>query len=211
MITLAEVLDGVFSSLMSSVHTCLPGRVESFDYQARKATVKPLLKKQFLDGTVLPLPVLVNVPVVFPCTETAGVVFPVNKGDGVLIVFAERALERWLSSGEDSEPGDPRKFDLSDGVAIPGLFSFRQESFAPNNEDLVVRNAGQTVTVKANGDVEIGGASLKKLVTDEFVTLFNNHTHDYFPSTTPAPTPVPTAAPLVPMTSAHLTAKVSAQ
>lgn len=176
--TLSDALVTTFWSLLASIHTCMPGRIESYEFKTQKASVKPLLKKKFLDGDVIEIPPLVNVPVVFPRTSTAGVTFPLKKGDGVLLVFAERSLERWYSSGLDSEPGDSRKFDLSDAIAIPGLFSFAQANLARNNTDLVVENEGQKITIKPNGEIELGGANLKKLVNEEFKAVFDGHVHN---------------------------------
>lgn len=175
--TLAQAIKVSFESMMENIHTCLPGRVEKYEYSQQKANVKPLIKKVYLDNTVVDLPVLVNVPIVFPRTVSAGITFPINKGDGVLLLFSERALERWYSSGDDSEPGDNRKFDLSDAIAIPGLYSFGQANIASNNDDLEIHHSGQKVTIKKNGDIEIGNSSLKKVITDMLISLFNNHVH----------------------------------
>lgn len=202
---LSTAIESTFLSMIADIHTCLPGTIETYDYKKRKATVKPLIKKKYIEGDTQELPILVNVPIVFPCSKIAGVVFPLSRGDGVLIVFSERALERWKSSGNVVEPGDPRKFDLSDGIAIPGLFSFKQNSFASNNNDLEVANKGQTITIKKNGDIDIGGTPVSKLVNESFMTLFNAHTHL---SAAPG---IPTATPLPLMTALNLTSKVKAQ
>ena len=174
---LEETLVTVFNSLMEDIHTCLPGSIESYSYETQKATVKPLIKKKYLDGTVLELPVLVNVPITFPRTKMSGITFPVNKGDGVLLMFTERALERWYSSGKDSEPGDRRKFDISDAIGIIGCFSFADKNLASNNADVEIHHKEQKIVIKSNGDIELGIASLKKLVTEDIFSKFNTHVH----------------------------------
>lgn len=183
--TLADAIVNTFWSLISSLHTCLPGRIEKYSREEQKANVKPLIKKQYLDGSAAELPVISNVPVVFPRTQRAGITFPLEQGDGVLLVFAERALDRWLSSGVDSGPGDSRKFDLSDAIAIPGLFSFKQENLAISDEDVEIHNSGQRITIKRNGDIDVG-IDVKKLVTEEFALLFDNHVHNVSVAGTPA-------------------------
>jgi len=167
--TLSSALNTVFESLISDVHTALPGRIEKYEYATQKAQVKPLIKRKYLDGEVLELPVLVNVPVVFPRTKNSGITFPLTKGDGVLVIFTERALERWKSSGGDSEPGDRRKFDLSDGIAIPGCFSFKDANIASNNEDLEIHHNGFRIVIKKNGKIKLlgaGGTDLIKVLDD---------------------------------------------
>lgn len=208
--TLAAAIENTFMTLLSHIHTCLPGRIETYDYTTQKATVKPLIKKKYLDGDVQELPVLTNVPVQFPRTKKSGITFPLTRGDGVLIVFSERSLERWKSSGDDTEPGDARKFDLSDGIAIPGLFSFKQKNIASNNNDLEVQHNGQFVTIKKNGDIEVGKSSLKKLVNDTFKSLFNSHTHATTATISTGPVGV-IGVPNQQMTDSQLTDKVKAQ
>ena len=48
------------------VHTALPGQVIAYDYSTQKASIQPCLKKSYLDGTTQEMPILNNVPVVFP-------------------------------------------------------------------------------------------------------------------------------------------------
>jgi len=170
--TLASALNTVFESLISDVHTALPGRIEKYEYSTQKAQVKPLIKRKYLDGEVLEMPVLVNVPVVFPRTKKSGITFPLAKGDGVLVIFTERALERWKSSGTDSEPGDRRKFDLSDGIAIPGCFSFKDANLATNNEDLEIHHNGFKIVIKKDGKIQMLGSSGVDLVKvlDDWMT-----------------------------------------
>jgi hypothetical protein len=191
--SLTQAIENVMQVFLAGIHTCLPGQIESYDFRTSKVSVKPLIKKKFLDGTILEIPIIENVPVVFPRTSRSGTTFPLKKGDKCLIVFSQRAMERYLSSGEDSEPGDKRKFDLTDAIAIPGLFSFVEGSIASNNDDMEISHEGQKVTIKKNGDIQIGSSSLKKLVTEEFKDVFNNHVHNFtaapsgvFSTSTPA-------------------------
>ena len=167
--TLNDAIVTTFDSLLSAVHTSLPGRIEKYDYKKQQAEVKPLVKKKFIDGEVMELPVLVNVPVVFPRTKKSGITFPLATGDGVLLIFAERSLERWYSTGEDSEPGDRRKFDMSDAIAIPGCFSFANDNLASNNDDLEIHHNGFKIVIKKNGNIQLlgtGGTDLVKVLDD---------------------------------------------
>jgi hypothetical protein len=175
-LTLSEAIQTVIWSVLSTVNTCLPGRIES--YSDNKASVQPLIKRKNLSNTVETLPIISNVPVVFPRTQTTGITFPIKKGDGCLLVFSQRAMERFLSSGEIVEPGDSRKFDLTDAIAIPGLFSFNASALASNNTDVEIHNNNQKIVIKENGDIEIGASSLLKLITENFKSLFDNHVHN---------------------------------
>jgi len=207
--TLIEVIENALLRAFDDVHTCMPGRFESYEFKPQKATVKPLIKKIYLDGTVLDLPVLGNVPVIFPRTKTSGITFPINKGDKCLLVFSERSLEQWYLTGNNTEPGDRRRYDLSDAIAIPGLFSFAEKNIQTNNNDVEIHNKGQRIAIKANGDIDVGsGAIINKLVNDTFLTLFDSHTHIYSPG---PGTPLPTAPPIPISTPLNATSKVRAE
>jgi len=176
--SLASTIHRTFEALLSEMNTCIPGVIVSYDYKTRKASVKPQIQKKFRDGSPsLALPVIVNVPVVFPGSSKVGIHFPLKKDDSVLIVFSQRSIDKWLSDGLDSDPGDFRKFDLSDAIAIPGLNSFNKANFATNNEDVVITNESEKITIKSNGDIQLGKDSLKKLVNESFLTLFDTHFH----------------------------------
>ena len=47
--------------------------------------------------------------------------------------------------------------------------------------DIEVKNNNNTITLKANGDIELGASTLKlkTLVHSAFLTLYNAHTHPY--------------------------------
>jgi len=176
--TLNQAIETAVKFQLGLINTCLPGRVETYDYKTQKATVTPLIKKKYKDGTVSPMPIISAVPVIFPRTKTSMIHFPLVQGDGVLLVFSQRSLETWLFKGGESEPGDPRKFDLTDAIAIPGLWDFTAATLAENNDDFIIVHNSEKIIIKKDGNIEIGANSLKKLVNEEFKTLFNNHVHN---------------------------------
>lgn len=215
-------------AVTNQIHTALPGRIESYDHEKQKADVKPLLKRVYKDGEVLDVPVVPSVPVVFPRGNSSSLTFPLKKGDGVLLVFAERSLDKWLSEGGIVAPDDPRKFDLTDAVAIPGLYPFNVPGLAANNEDVILIHGENFITIKssgeieisgankivlrANGDIEIGGAGLKKLMTETIISSFNTHLHlSASPGSVTGPPIDATLAPVIWTTMEDATQKVSAQ
>jgi len=222
--SLTGAIQTVIDVAMESFNTCLPGTFETYNFSSQKASVQPMLTKKYADGVVQTFKPIAEVPVMFPRTKNSGITFPISRGDGCLILFTQRSMELYLNSGKISNPGDPRKFDLSDAVAIPGLFTFNQENLASNNDDLELHHNGikitikknkdieigtnQKITIKSNGDIELGTSSLLKLVNSTFLTIFDTHTHLYNPG---PGAPVVTATPLPVSTSGNLTSKVSAE
>ena len=141
------------------IHTCLPGQIEQYDHTKQKADVKPLIKKKYVDGSVVPMPVISNVPVVWPAGGGGSITFPLKQGDGVLLVFSERSLDTWLSKGGDAEPGSRHKFDLSDAIAIPGLHPFTHTSNSDNNTDFLLKYKTGKFRIDQNGKIAFGSGS----------------------------------------------------
>ena len=123
--SLAEVIDLAISARLAGLHTHLPARVERYDPATQLADVVPCLLARFEDddGNVSsqPMPVLTNVPVVFPGAGGFRITFPVQAGDTVWLSFSERSIDEWKSLGGQVAPGDPRQHALPDAVALVGL------------------------------------------------------------------------------------------
>lgn len=161
---LAEVIRRAVERGTARIHTSIPGRVLSYDAGSQTATVQPVIRSRFRDAdgeilTYLP-PQIANVPVAFPSGGGCSITWPLNSGDPVLLVFAERSTDEWRSrKGNDHEPTDPRRFDLSDAIAIPGVRSPADPlpSDATHATDAVIR-----------GSLRLGSAN-----ASDFVALAN--------------------------------------
>ena len=160
MTTLNDAILAAVDGRLGNLHACLPGRVEKYDYKTQKADVKPLVKRPYADGAK-PLPVISSVPVVWPRGGDASLTFPLGKGDGVLLVFAERSIETWLaaSKGTDADPGEPRRFDLSDAIAIPGLNPFTVPGLAEDADSALFKYKDFKVKISKDGKIAIGSGS----------------------------------------------------
>lgn len=153
-----SVTDAVRAAVLYQIggmYTALPGRIESYDYTVQKASIQPMLNKVYTDGTTVQMPILNNVPVMFPRAGGASLTFPVVEGDTCLLVFSARSLDNWKESGGIVSPEDPRKFDLSDAIAIVGLYPFSEVSPALNNEDVLLTYKNSSITIKVTGDVVV--------------------------------------------------------
>lgn len=159
MTTMTDAMRQAIQFQLYDVHTALPGQIVSYDHSAQKASIQPCLKKSYLDGTTQEMPILNNVPVIFPKSGGASLTFPVNGGDNCLLLFIERSTDLWKSVGGIVAPNDPRKFDLSDAVAIMGLMPFSENSLSENNEDVLLTYKNSSIRIKASGDVQIDTAS----------------------------------------------------
>ena len=159
MTTMTDAMRQAVLFQLYDVHTALPGQVISYDQTTQKATIQPCLKKSYLDGTTQEMPILNNVPVIFPRAGGASLTFPVLSGDTCLLLFVERSTDLWKSVGGVVAPNDPRKFDLSDAVAIMGLMPFTENSLSENNEDVLLTYKSSNIRIKASGEIQIDAAS----------------------------------------------------
>lgn len=167
--TLTNAIKSAVWNILVGVHTALPARVDSYNPEGPSIQAKPLIKKLYRDGSIVALPAVVSVPVVFMRTAKFRLSFPLEKGDGVLLIFAERSLETWLSRGEDVAPQDPRKFDLSDAIAIPGLWAFGKGMPVESGEELelafgdvkISTDGTNFVLTNGNATIESDGATVK--------------------------------------------------
>ena len=153
--SLTEALGRVVSRVQSELHVCVPGRVERYDHTQQRADVVPLLRSRYADGQVTEPQVITNVPVVFPRAGGASLTMPVNKGDGVMLHFTDASIDEWLSSGGTVTPDDRRRHDLSDCIAIPGLYSFADTTPQDNNTDVRLQYDGSEVRLKPGGNLDL--------------------------------------------------------
>lgn len=110
--------------------TALPGIFQSFNLDGPgliTAVVQPSIMGVAQDKTgafaTQNLPVLQDVPVVFPHGGQCSLTFPLKPGDECLIVFSSRCIDAWWQLGGIQKPLEPRMHDLSDAFAIPGPYS----------------------------------------------------------------------------------------
>lgn len=133
--TFSEVLRRTMAAHTSDMRTALPGRVVRYDRATCKADVQPLIMDPVTDDTgarqAAPLPIVVDVPVLMPAAGGIRIRLPIQIGDYVLLVFASSSLDLWLQRGGLVDPADDRRHDLSDALALPGLFDFAHVTDAP--------------------------------------------------------------------------------
>jgi len=123
-----------FDNKIRDIHTVIPGEFQSYISSQRKAVVKPLVKLKTVnekDISILPID---NVPVIFPSTKLFTFEFPIVKGDGCLLLFSESPIGNFLNSNIEQNSDDMNRFQLTDCIAIPGLWSFSNLPEAPTTK-----------------------------------------------------------------------------
>lgn len=161
--SLSALFARFFDTRIAATLMARPGRVES--YSSGLASVVPL-------GIDV---VVERVPVMQLGSGVVRIKFDIRPGDWVLLVFADGAIDRWIETGRDDDPEDPRAHDVTDAIAFPGLQTGE------------VKEASVVLEL-TDSEIKAGGSS--PLVTK---AEFDAHTHLYNPGPgAPVATVVPT-------------------
>ena len=181
------------------IWTALPGIVQSFDPAAMTVSVQPAVQGRVRDengkSENVRMPLLVDVPVVFPCGGGFSLTYPIREGDEALVVFSSRCIDGWWQGGETAPPPDGRMHDLSDGMAIIGPRSQAKKlnpavdvenvqlrtddrhatlTKMPDNT-IEAKNPAASAALTPDGVVEIRGSSEIKLSAPQ-ITIAGNLT-----------------------------------
>lgn len=163
------IQEGIDSSL-KELHTCLPGIVSSFNATDQTADIQPSLQRKVGDD-IINLPLLANVPVRFSKSTDFSISFPLVEGDEVLLIFAERSIDTWLTYGGIQDPLDFRKHDLSDAFALPMGYSQKNliPSFPTSNLEIKLNTGTGSITITPAGVISITGDASLNLDATELV------------------------------------------
>lgn len=141
-----EALRLAIDGALARLWTAAPGIVQAVDLVAQTCSVQPTIQGEIAgpDGETqtVNLPLLVDVPLVFPRAGGFAVTFPVAAGDEVLVVFGARCIDAWYQSGGVQPAAEARMHDLSDGFAIPGPTSQPRKLAAVSTVNMQMRTEG---------------------------------------------------------------------
>lgn len=163
-----EAISEAMRQAAMETRVSLPATVIRYDFEKQLADVQPDFKRKYQDGEVVDAPIIYNVPVKHQRAGDAIMHVPVKAGHKVWLNFADRSLEKWLSTGSASDPEDTRAHHLSDAVAYPGGYPFSDPSHVNNGDDIIIRNAVLEFRIKPNGRLQIlnGSNELIRIMED---------------------------------------------
>lgn len=121
--TITEVIKEAIRENQLELNTMLPAEIIDYDALTQTCTVQPSLRRTSIDPPkVVSRPEIEDVPVIFPRSGTGGVFFPLEPGDGVMLIFSQRSLDDWIDTGGEVQVRDTRLHDLTDAVALAGFY-----------------------------------------------------------------------------------------
>lgn len=157
--TLHEFVKRMVGQAIEDIHTALPAKVEKFDPTTLRGDVVPLVKwRTAKDTEPEPMPLILDVPFWMPKAGPFILRMPVKKGDVVLLVFSERALDFILVDGQPQDPQFNRRHALDDAMALPGLLHQGEDNLpGEHGADVLLlhRETGVKIFMAQDGTVRI--------------------------------------------------------
>lgn len=168
-----QMIEDTIRDITYEMHTAIPGVISSFDPNKGIATVKPSGTLFMKDGKKLKYPTISKVPVLFPqgYGQKATIAFPVKQGDGCLLIICENDLRSWVSSGKETD--NFMKFDLTNAVCIPGMFSKSSEAIKKANRDnaIVIQNSDESEIVIKKKELSLSNKKSSIKMNDQKIEI----------------------------------------
>jgi hypothetical protein len=132
------LFDGLIDEMFAKFNCHVVGTVQSFNDSKQTVQVSAVYQRAVFNNppsgntvqtepTVLPYPLLFDVPVLVLGGGSASLQFPIAVGDGCLVLFADRDLDPWFTNGTTGAlPNSYRMHSIADGIALVGLRSAPQ-------------------------------------------------------------------------------------
>lgn len=147
-------LKAAAESTMLNMWSAMPGIVESYNPAKGTVSVQITIRSvsQLKDGNVerTPIPLLTDVPVLFPQGGGAVITFPIAAGDECLVIFASRNIDSWWQSGGVQDQRLYRAFSLSDGFAFVGPRSLPRALSNVSGNSVQIRSADGSSGISLN-------------------------------------------------------------
>ena len=147
-----QIYENLINEAMFRTRCCIPCIVQSYNSENNTVECQPAVRERIIneDGTIqyIQLPLLINVPVVFPGSANFDIKFPLSKNDECLVFFSDLSIDNFWQKGSVQNPVEVRRHDLSDGMAIPCRMSLPRREVSPK----------ASITVDANGEITFKGS-----------------------------------------------------
>lgn len=127
-----EILKMLKAEILSDLRVSLPGTIAGVDPSTGTVSVdigvmQNIPQTGFPQGRDFPYPRLTGCPVFTYQGGGAGVVMPVKIGDECDVLFSDRALNNWFTTGVANPLPSKRMHNLSDGIVLVGLNSLQKK------------------------------------------------------------------------------------
>lgn len=156
---------GAFYELMKNVATSIPGHILAYDPATQSAQVQIGIVRVDVNGVEFNPPPLIKVPVHFCGGSNFSIEYQIDPGDEGIIVFSQRCIDGWKTTGGIAKNPIARFHDLSDAAFIPGVRPFPKVLAAFENNGIRIRNKEGTHYIWLKNDGTIDAANSNGNIT----------------------------------------------
>lgn len=123
----SQLYENIIKKVNFNLRCCIPGVIQQYDPKTNTASIQPAIREEIVneDNTVqyMNLPILVNVPIIFPSCSIGSIKLLLKQGDECLVLFSDLSIDNFWKYANVQNPIEVRRHDLSDGIAIPCVLS----------------------------------------------------------------------------------------
>lgn len=166
----SQLYENIIKKVNFNLRCCIPGVIQQYDPKTNTASIQPAIREEIVneDNTVqyMNLPILVNVPIIFPSCSIGSIKMLLKKGDECLVLFSDLSIDNFWKYANVQNPIEVRRHDLSDGIAIPCVLS--QPNTKPFNGTGVEITSGESkISITKDGITfsdQNGTITLKQII-----------------------------------------------
>lgn len=129
-----------------------PAIIKEFDSITQTVTVQLAVReKVIIEGVIesKKVPVLYKVPIYMPRAGNFIITMPITVGDECLVVFADTNFDAWQQNGgEENEQMTQRRHDLTDAIALCGIWSQKNLVDNYSSTNLQIRSLDGLSTIE---------------------------------------------------------------
>jgi len=152
---LIDTLMIAVDSALADLHTATIAKVTRVN--ALTIDCQPVTSRT-VRGVKIDLPEFIEVPVLFLQGGGSYTAYPISVGDYCLLIFTERAFDKWYVGQDNQVPIEFRMHDYSDGIAIVGVNPLSGAITIPS----VIEHKGDSHHIgkmQIDGDITHAGAT----------------------------------------------------
>lgn len=153
---LYEIFKQFKSETFKDLRVCLPGKISSVNAATGTVSVDPgvmqHISQQYLpQGLDFTYPTLTDCPVFTLQGGGVGAVMPISIGDQCLIIFSDRCIDSWHTTGQAMPLPSVRMHDISDGFVLVGLNALAKDGTTTLKTSLITGEGGICETANITG------------------------------------------------------------
>ena len=187
-LSFAELIKRAVENRLLDVHTAIVARVESYNSKEQTVDVRPQLKHALegKDGELVfeKLPIIADVPVLFPRAGGFFISFPIQEGDFVQLFFNESPISDWWNQEETNI--ETTRHSLGGAVAIPGVYPKEDSLAEVSTENMVLGKEEGTQIHLLKDEIRLGDKDSEEALAfaepvleafKSIINKFNSHIH----------------------------------